>query len=404
LAPTLRDSTGGSVLLGARLGRGGEGEVFEVQGQPGLCAKVFLPGRRSRAKADKLRAMVASPPPGAHDRVDGQPVLTWPRSLLLDDRGDVAGYLMDRVAPRDFAPWFQLTASSRRSGLGRLEGDHLLLLGMRLCHVVRTLHRFGHAVGDLNDRNVLVGRRLTPLLMDTDSFQVPRRIGHHASVVGDALYWPPELLDVDLAAYRGSRVHGDRYALGVLLFQLLMDGLRPYQSRGSLVDGLETLADKTRAGHYPWAKPRPGVLEPPAGAPDYAALPKPLRKAFERCFVAGHAHPARRPTADEWYDALAEARRMGMRVQPATSRRAARPSRPARKAVPARAVALAKRTGRGPPLAPLPPTPLRAPTPRAADKRPGASRSPPTPMRPKAGWLGWTLMAAATGVLALTAF
>jgi hypothetical protein len=251
--------------------------------------------------------MLAHPPAGAHDAVEGHPVLTWPRDLLQDPAQGVVGYTMTRVLPQDFVPFFRLTSAARRQGVGGPDftWDRQVLLGMRLCHVVRTLHRFGYAVGDLNDRNVLVSRRLTPLLMDTDSFQVPRPDrGHHPCVVGDQLYWPPELLDVDLSHHTGSRETGDRFALGVLLFQLFMDGLRPYQARGTLVDELETVAAKTRAGHYPWARPRPGIVEPPSEAPSYAALPTPVRKAFERCFIDGHRKPARRPTADEWHAVL----------------------------------------------------------------------------------------------------
>jgi DNA-binding helix-hairpin-helix protein with protein kinase domain len=317
----LRDGQGRTVQLGPRLGRGGEGEVFPVEGRVDLAAKVLAPARR-QGKAEKVQAMVANPPSGAYDLIEGLPVLTWPRTLLDDGRG-FAGYTMTRIRPGDFVPFYRLTTAARRKDLGGppITFDRLVLLGMRLCHVVRTLHRFGYAVGDLNDRNVLVSRRLTPLLMDTDSFQVPRGgRGHYACLVGDALYWPPELLDVDLAKHAGSREASDRYALGVLLFQLFMDGLRPYQSRGSAVSGLESLADKTRAGHYPWASPKRGVLEPPASAPDYRALPKPIRAAFERCFVDGHRKPSKRPSADEWYAALAKVRDNGFQACARTTR------------------------------------------------------------------------------------
>ena len=322
--PDLFDESGQKVTLGPRLGRGGEGEVFEVAGRPDLAAKVLYANGRTQAKLDKVQAMVAKPPAGAYDALEGLPVLTWPRHVLHSKptgqgRSTFVGYAMTRMAPRDFVPFYQLTSAARRSVLGGqpITWDRLVLLGMRLCHVVRTLHRFGYAVGDLNDRNVLVSRRLTPLLMDTDSFQVPKSggawtgQGHFPSIVGDQQYWPPELLNVDLATYKGSREPGDRHALGVLLFQLFMGGLRPYQARGSLVDGLETLAEKTKAGHFPWANPKKGILQPPTSAPDYRALPKPIRQAFERCFVDGHRNPAKRPSADDWHAVLAKVRRAG---------------------------------------------------------------------------------------------
>ena len=316
----MADGSGRPIVLGERLGRGGEGEVFAIVGRPDLVAKRFT---RRDGKAAKLAAMLANPPPGVHGLVEGFPVLTWPRDLLRDG-GEVVGYTMARVQTGDFVPWHAITSATRRAGLGgqALTFDKLVTLGLRLAHVVATLHRLGYAVGDLNDRNVLVSRRLTPLLMDTDSFQVPDGRRRHPCTVGDALYWPAELLDADLAKRPVDRQGSDRFALATLLFQLFMAGLRPYQARGSAVAGLETLAQRTRAGHYPWAKPRPGVLEPPAAAPSYAALPRALRDAFERAFVAGHRKPAARPSADDWVRVLSRLRDAGFRPCPREARHA----------------------------------------------------------------------------------
>src|SRR5688500_18455758 len=57
---------GERLVLAKRLGGGGEGDVYEVEGQPEWCAKVLHPGRRTEAKFDKVQAMVAAPPAGAY--------------------------------------------------------------------------------------------------------------------------------------------------------------------------------------------------------------------------------------------------------------------------------------------------------------------------------------------------
>lgn len=322
------DERGEPIELGPRLGRGGEGEAFPVVGAADRVAKILYPLRRTKNKYEKVRAMVARPPAGAYDSIDGYPVLTWPRTLLFTsaaqrNRKTFAGYLMTAIPRRDFVPIFEVTSHARRGTLGGspVTWDRLVLFGMRLCHVVRTLHKFGYAVGDFNDRNLLVSRRFTPLLMDTDSFQVPKPLGgHFPSIVGDQTYWAPELLDVDLATYTGDRVPGDRFALSVLLFQLFLNGHRPYQSRGARVDALETLAEKTRAGHYAWASPEPGGLEPPAGAPAYESIPASIRRRFDQCFVAGHHKPRKRPTADDWYETLDRVREAGYQTCPKEAR------------------------------------------------------------------------------------
>jgi DNA-binding helix-hairpin-helix protein with protein kinase domain len=442
--------SGRRFTLGARLGRGGEGEVFEVAGEPGLVAKILFPDGRTPARLAKLQAMVDSPPAGAHDAVEGFPVLTWPRAVLFSGPSFV-GYAMARVRPADFVPFSTLASEARRRGLGGhpLTWDRMVLLALRLTHVVRTLHRFGYAVGDLNDRNVLVSRRLTPLLMDTDSFQVPRpgRRGHFPSVVGDAQYWAPELLDVDLAAYAGSRVQGDLHALGVLLFQLFMGGWRPYQATGSAVAGIETPAQKAKAGLYPWESPQRGVLEPPASAPDYAALPEPVRLLFRRCFVDGHRRPGRRPTADDWHEALRKVAQAGFRAcareprhvfgareracpwcgdandrfaapvrrSPPRIRRIAPAVRTARPATPATLNASPPRSP-SPPQTPLPlrpraprappappPSRRKAARPKPAPRERKRARTPRRARRRAAGWMTWALLSLLTGLLAFKA-
>lgn len=326
MTETLLDADGRTIRLGRRLGSGGEGDVYEIEGAPDEVAKVLFRSRRREETHDKVRAMIARPPPGAHDLVDGYPVLTWPRQMLYRGRvrrGAFAGYTMRRIEiQRDFVPLYQVVSAARRGELGgaSMTWDRLLLLALRISHVVRTLHRMDYAVGDLNDRNILVSRRLTPLFLDTDSFEVPRGVfGRYPCHVGDRLYWPPELLGVDLANHHGSRSHGDRYALAVLVFQLLLNGMRPYQARGREVEGLDTLEKKTLAGVYPWPNPRRGRLEPPAGAPDYRALPRTLRRQFEAAFVAGHRRPRRRPSADDWYRLLKRINADGYETCPRTS-------------------------------------------------------------------------------------
>lgn len=307
----LVDADGRPVELGARLGTGGEGTVHEIRSDPSRAAKVLFPKGRNPEAHDKIRSMIARPPPGAREPVWGFPVLTWPATPLYEGsrRTDAfVGYTMPRIdARRDFVPLYHVLTGARRRQLGGLPitWDRLLVLGLRISHVVRTLHGLRYAVGDLNDRNLLVSRRLTPLFLDTDSFEVPRGwFGHYACRVGDRLYWPPEFLGLDLSRYRGSRIGGDRYALAVLLFQLLMNGMRPYQCRGRLADREDSMENKTRTGLYPWVRPRRGVLEPPRGAPRYDLLPEGLRRGFEEAFVGGHDAPRLRPTADDWHRIL----------------------------------------------------------------------------------------------------
>src|SRR5688500_17656861 len=114
------------VQLGKRLGRGGEGEVFEVMDDPTTAAKV-LHAKANPRKAEKVKQMIARPPAGAYDTIEGYPVLTWPKAMLRPEAGrpgsllrggEFAGYTMTRIRPHDFVPFYQITTANRRAQLG----------------------------------------------------------------------------------------------------------------------------------------------------------------------------------------------------------------------------------------------------------------------------------------------
>ena len=87
-----------SYELGQKLGCGGDGTVYEIQGYPDLVAKIYRPGRfasdEDRATMDrKLKAMLSIK---IRDRVDGILRLAWPRDILYED-GTMVGFVMMRL-------------------------------------------------------------------------------------------------------------------------------------------------------------------------------------------------------------------------------------------------------------------------------------------------------------------
>ncbi|RMD88390.1 MAG: hypothetical protein D6813_12140, partial [Calditrichaeota bacterium] len=77
------------------LARGGEGEIWTVQGKSDFVAKIFLKPDLELEK--KLNYMVSHPP---RDRVMEEfkfPSIAWPTSLLYADNR-FTGYLMPRVS------------------------------------------------------------------------------------------------------------------------------------------------------------------------------------------------------------------------------------------------------------------------------------------------------------------
>src|SRR5258708_6387778 len=76
--------------LGPKIGQGGEGAVYALEGRPGMVAKIFHQPL-SAARAAKIRAMAAARTP-ALDRLTA-----WPTGLLMAPTGEPIGLAMPRI-------------------------------------------------------------------------------------------------------------------------------------------------------------------------------------------------------------------------------------------------------------------------------------------------------------------
>jgi DNA-binding helix-hairpin-helix protein with protein kinase domain len=84
----LCDALGKSIQLGQQLGRGGEGAVYEVRGQPDKVAKIYHKPVDSK-QAAKLDGMVGAKTPQLVE------VSAWPTNILRDkSRGAVQGLII----------------------------------------------------------------------------------------------------------------------------------------------------------------------------------------------------------------------------------------------------------------------------------------------------------------------
>jgi hypothetical protein len=159
------------------------------------------------------------------------------------------------------------------------------------------LHARGAVVGGWNEADV----RIT----DTALVHLP------AAESGGREAGKPELTAPELQGRAPGEVsrtpEQDLFALGVLVFQLLMEGHHPFAgaSTGPAAVPLE-LAERIAAGYFPYGT---GLqpFQPPRTAPPFALLAPGLRALFLACFEDGARDPARRPTALAWETALAAA-------------------------------------------------------------------------------------------------
>ena len=291
------DASGQLIRLGKKLGAGGEGAVFELQGDPQLVAKIYHRPLSDDAAA-KLRAMISLATPEL-TRFAALPMAT----LSQLRNGPVAGILMPRV--RGHSEIHTLySPAQRKTHYPDKDWAFLIHVAMNVAAVFDSLHAKSIVIGDVNQGNVLVSPQGTVTLIDCDSFQVTDRGQVYPCEVGVAHFTPPEL--------QGRSFHGiertinhDLFGLAILIFHLLCMGRHPYAGRYVGSGDPPPLEKAIEQFRYAYSRSNAGsqFVPPPQTLLLPAVMPV-LSDLFERAFAQGSEQAGARPTEEEWYVAL----------------------------------------------------------------------------------------------------
>src|SRR5665213_2177366 len=220
---SLYDNLNRRVDLGPQLGVGGEGAVFEVVGRPDSVAKIYHKPLDARGE-QKLRLMATLARP------DLLTVAAWPMATLQQTpNGPLVGILMPRVSGHKEIHTLYSPAH-RKKEFPTADWAFLIQSAMNCAVAFDAIHRRGHAIGDVNQSNVLVSPKAMVSLIDCDSYQISAGGKSFPCEVGVPLYTPPELQG---QSFRGVvRTHNhDRFGLAVLIFHLLFVGRHPFSGR-----------------------------------------------------------------------------------------------------------------------------------------------------------------------------
>jgi DNA-binding helix-hairpin-helix protein with protein kinase domain len=297
---TVLRTGGGSVLnLGRKIGMGGEGTVYAVEGQPQVAAKIYKPDIRASRQA-KITAIVAEQWHKTAVEV------AFPVDTVWHPKDGFMGFTMRLLGNR--RPIHEAyNPSTRRQYFPKASFPFLLRIALNAATAVGKVHATGCVVGDLNHSGFLVAPDATVSLIDADSFQVRSKGQLFPCRVGVPEYTAPELQGVHLGSVLRTANH-DAFGLAALIFYILFLGRHPYAGRrasGVHVEMNEAIKHCQFA--YVLNGPKNGVA-PPLHGPTLRDLPKELADMFERAF--GQVGVSRgRPTAADWIKALASAER-----------------------------------------------------------------------------------------------
>ncbi|MDB5352855.1 MAG: Protein kinase protein [Planctomycetota bacterium] len=286
----LRDHLGNDVHLPPKpFAVGGEGAVFDVLGKPDQIAKLYSKPQ-SKERCDKLRAMAKLCSPNLLK------IAAWPTATLSNGNpAAVEGILMPRII--DHKEIHHLySVAQRKKDFPEADWKFLLNTARNCAIAFEEVHKHGHVVGDVNQKNVMVSKKGVVALVDCDSFQIVEGSRVFRCGVGVSDYTPPELLGKTFANLDRAANH-DLFGLAVLVFQLLMVGRHPF-SGVPLVAADIPIEKAIQDGLYAYTR-NPTKLKPPPNVPPVAMLDTVTLDLFERAFGS-----PRRPTATEWRNAL----------------------------------------------------------------------------------------------------
>ena len=274
------------------LGKGGQGEVYEIQNNPRQAAKIFFADKLTPNLSQKLEYMILNPPKNPTEHLD-HTSFAWPQELIYDKNQNFIGYLMPKLEGmvslyRTLHPKLKNT---------QFNWQYSVATAKNLAQIVNILHRHGYIIGDLNESNIMVSNRALVSVLDCDSMQVSdisQNKTYFCEVKKDD-YLPAELQTLDLKTTTRYEYH-DNFILAILIFQLLMRGVNPYSGSGAT-----TIAESIKHNHSFVIS---NSVHPPSGSPSLEVLPPHLINKFEVCFERGYLSPNSRPTAEEWIEEL----------------------------------------------------------------------------------------------------
>jgi DNA-binding helix-hairpin-helix protein with protein kinase domain len=292
--PKVFDQSGARVALGARIGAGGEGAIFEVAGRGDRVAKVYHRPVGAEAAA-KLAAMIEC----KTDRL--LHIAAWPERTVHGAAGETSGFIMRRGIGRDVHLLY--SPKSRIANFSLSTWPFLLRAASNLARAFAVVHQHGHLIGDVNQGNSLVSEQATVMLIDCDSFQIHWQGRTFPCGVGTELFLAPELQGRRLSGLIRTKDH-DAFSLAVLVFHLLFMGRHPFAGRyrgpGEML--IERAIREHRFAYGNAAGAR--QMEPPPCALPLEALSPGVAAFFEQAFSPAAAASGGRPGPEQWVVAL----------------------------------------------------------------------------------------------------
>jgi len=266
----------GKLKLKKLIAKGGEAAVYKTKSN--LACKIYFPHRLTEFRIEKLNLLVKK-----QVQIEG---VCWPIDTVENRAGQTVGCVM-KLAKGDPLQTILLTREDIEKKFPNWNRKHLVELCITILEKIQKLHNQGILIGDINPLNILVKSESCVYFVDTDSYQVEG----YPCPVGTVVFTAPEIQGKNFSSFLRTMEH-EKYAVGTLIFMILMLGKKPYSHQGSSDPAKDI---KKAVFSYPLGSM--SNRKTPYGPWKYiwSHMPYKVKKAFYDTFANGI-----RTDVDEW--------------------------------------------------------------------------------------------------------
>ena len=271
----------GTLVLGALLGRGGEGTVYESDHD--TVVKIFDKEHITQHRRAKIELLV-----GSGLQANGRCI---PTARVRNNVGEFVGYAMPKVTGREARTIFNIRKLEK--DFPEWTKSDLVDICISFLEEVQYLHSINVILGDLNPKNLMIDNRKRVFIIDADSWQIEG----YPCPVGTDMYTSPRMLGKIYAQDLRS-MQDELFAVATMLFRIVMTGQFPYMRTGTDGDIVQLI----REGNFAFQYEDHNNKDQPDGDWKYlwSHIHKPVKDLFWNTFHKDGKRYWKRPTATEW--------------------------------------------------------------------------------------------------------
>lgn len=272
----------GTFILGALLGTGGEGSVYE--GDRSTVVKILDKDHLTQHRKEKINLLVQ------HGiRATG---ICAPSAVVHNELGEFVGYAMPRAEGREFQRTI-FNPKRFKEAFPKWGKQDLVEVCLAFLEEVIYLHSQNILLGDINPKNLMVDDKRRVFIIDADSWQLEG----YPCPVGTPMFTAPSLLGTSYSE-RLRTMEDENFAIATMLFMILITGQFPYMRRGTDGDMVKLI----REGNFAFQYENRNDRNQPDGDWKFmwSHVHKPVKDMFWHTFHKDGQRYRNRPGASEW--------------------------------------------------------------------------------------------------------